>query len=254
LNFEFKWKEKTNHEKRKRNKIKRENLLWAEINPSGPLLSRRPTSLSSRGPTTARPRASRVTLARRPHFVSLSDRARHGRISPAHWATCQSHPPRAGPARQARTRARITDLTFSLCGGPGCQAPPPSRQPPCRVRRRQERSSRGRCGQPAAALAAQLYKDHVHALLLCLAHLVSPRRDQKTTAELRRSRLASLASPCARDTLPENRVGVWIVHQEGIGRVDPRWGVYFSPESRLRHAPRLLSPVLRRFYSSRGIV
>jgi hypothetical protein len=110
LNFEFKWKGKTNHEKRKRNKIKRENLLWAEINPSGPLLlSRRPTSLSSRGPTTARPRASRVTLARRPHFVSLSDRARHGRISLSHWATCQSHPPRARSlSRGSRTSGSYT--------------------------------------------------------------------------------------------------------------------------------------------------
>jgi hypothetical protein len=142
-------------------------------------------------------------------------------------------------------RARVTDLMFSLRVGPGCQAPPPSRQPPCRVRRRRERSSRGRCGQPATALAAQLYTDHAHALLLCLAHLVSPRRDQKTTAERRRSRLASLASPCARDTLPENRVGVWIVHQEGVGRTGPRWGVNFSSESCLRRAPRLFSPVVR---------
>jgi hypothetical protein len=84
---------------------------------------------------------------------------------------------RAGPARQASTRVRVADLTFSLRVGPGCQAPPPSCQPPCRAPRRRERSLRGRCGQPAAALAVQLYKDHVHALLRYLAHLVSPRRD-----------------------------------------------------------------------------
>jgi hypothetical protein len=68
---------------------------------------------------------------------------------------------------------------------------------------------------------------------------------RKSTAECRRSGLASLASPSARDTLPKNRVGVWIVHQEEIGRTDPRWGMNFSPESRLRHAPRLSSPVIR---------
>jgi hypothetical protein len=119
-------------------------------------------------------------------------------------------------------RARVADLAFSLLVGPGCQAPPPSRQQPCRVRRRREQSSRGCCGQPADALAAQLYKDQVHVLLRYLAHLVSPRRDRKTTAEGRCSGLASSASPSARDTLLENRVGVWIVHQEEIVRADPR--------------------------------
>jgi hypothetical protein len=137
---------------------------------------------------------------------------------------------RAGPARQVSTRARVADLAFSLRVGPGCQAPPPSRQQPCRVRRRRERGSCGRCGQPADALAAQLYKDQVHALLRYLGHLVSPRRDQKTTAECRRSGLASSASSSARDTLLENQEGVWIVHQEEIVRADPRPGVNCSPE------------------------
>jgi hypothetical protein len=86
-------------------------------------------------------------------------------------------------------------------------APPTSRQPPYRVRRRRARSSRGRCGQPAVVLTSQLYKAHAHAMFLCLAHLVSPSLRPENTAE-RRRRWYTPARPSSRSVLSRGHLGV----------------------------------------------
>jgi hypothetical protein len=109
---------------------------------------------------------------------------------------------------------------MTLHVGPACRAhTPPTHHAEsggaCAV------SSRGRCDQSVAAFTSQLYKDHARAMLLCLAHLDSSAPWPEIATKRRRNRLVSLASPSTRDTLPDNQVGVRIVHQEEIGRADP---------------------------------
>jgi hypothetical protein len=157
----------------------------------------------------------------------------HGVVARLTDGPVRSHTPsslclcRAGPARQASTRARRRSCVLAACGPWLSGATSLSRQQPCRVRRRRERNSRGRCGQPADSLAAQLYKDQVHALLRYPTHLVSPQRDQKITAasatfvggEIRHRRPSAALQPWPCGSTGELRLVVPLVRNH-LGRAE----------------------------------